>query len=403
MAAATRTITVGLGPRSYDIVVGAGILPTLGQHAAAVFGDDGPQRRGALRHAFIVRDTGVPDAAFAEASRSLADAGYETRAFALTPSEEAKTLATAQAILTALARSRHERADPVVALGGGVTGDVAGFAAAVYRRGVPVVQCPTTLLAMVDASVGGKTGVNLEVGSSGGGGGALLKNLVGAFHQPSFVLCDVALLATLADDEFRGGLAECIKHGLIGGDWRDPDLLEWTRSSLGPILARDEAHLVELVARNVAVKAAVVMSDERETGDGPGGGRLALNAGHTVAHAIETIPAGGGGGGHLKHGDAVAIGLVAEAVMGERLGATLRGTADRLRDTLAAAGLPTAAPGLAPSDVVLGRMRDDKKTTGGRLRLPLPSGEGRCRVVIDPPEEAVLAGIEAVLAAHPRA
>lgn len=396
MAAPTRTITVGLGPRSYDVVVGAGILPTLGQRTSAVFGDDLPQRRGALRRAFIVRDTGVPDAAFADASRSLADAGYEARAFPLTPSEETKTLATAQAILAELARSRHERTDPVVALGGGVTGDVAGFAAAVYRRGVPVVQCPTTLLAMVDASVGGKTGVNLEAG-----GGGLLKNLVGAFHQPSLVVCDVSLLATLPEAEFRCGLAECIKHGLIGGDWRDPDLLEWTHSSLGPILAREEAHLVELVARNVALKAAVVMSDERETGDGPGGGRLALNAGHTVAHAIETIPAADGG--HLKHGDAVAIGLIAEAVMGERLGATLRGTADRLRDTLAAAGLPTAAPGLAPTDVVMGRMRDDKKTAGGRLRLPLPSGEGRCRVIIDPPEDAVVAGLEAVLAAHRRA
>lgn len=395
MAAATRTITVGLGPRSYDIVVGAGILPTLGRRTSEILGDDLPQRRGIARRAFIVRDTGVPETTLAVALHSLTDAGYQTGTMALTPSEETKTLETAQAILTELARSRHERTDPVIALGGGVTGDVAGFAAAIYRRGVPVVQCPTTLLAMVDASVGGKTGVNLETA------GGPLKNLVGAFHQPALVVCDVSVLASLPEEEFRCGLAECIKHGLIGADWRDPDLLAWTRASLGPILARDRAHLVELVARNVAVKAAVVMSDERETGDGPGGGRLALNAGHTVAHAIETIPAAGGR--RLKHGDAVAIGLVAEAVMGERLGATAQGTADRLREVLAAAGLPTAAPGLAPTDVVLDRMRDDKKTTGGRIRLALPTGEGRCRVVIDPPEAAVLAGLEAVLAAHRRA
>lgn len=393
---AQRTVTVGLGPRSYDVLIGAGTLPTLGQRVAVVFGHDAPVRRVLPRRAFVVRDAGLPEMHAAAAITSLREAGYQVSTFDLNPSEATKTLVTAQAILAAMARSRHERTDPVIALGGGVVGDVAGFAAAIYRRGVPIVQCPTTLLAMVDSSVGGKTGVNLEVAgedSDKAGEGGLLKNLVGAFHQPALVLCDVTLLASLPLEELRCGLAECIKHGLIAGDWRDPDLLTWTRASLPPLLDRDPAHLIELVARNVAVKARVVESDERETGDGPGGGRLALNAGHTVGHAIETLDLPGG---PLRHGQAVAIGLVAESLTGERLGITLRGATDRLRDTLAAAGLPTSATGLPPAPVILDRMRDDKKTAGGRMRLPLPTGDGRCRVVIDPPETAVLAGLEGV-------
>lgn len=392
---ATRTIRVGLDARSYDAVVGAGILPSLGQRTFETLGHDAPARAHMARRAFVVSDAGLPPEAAAAALASLSEAGYLAAGEAVAASERDKSIASAERLLVALARTRHERTDPVVALGGGVTGDLAGFVASIYRRGVPVIQCPTTLLAMVDAAVGGKTAVNLELPDSGASGPRLLKNLVGSFHQPSLVLCDVRLLASLPDLHLRAGLAECIKHGLLAADWGDPDLLDWTAASLSAILDRNETYLIELVARNLAVKAAVVASDEREEGGGPGGGRLALNMGHTVAHAIETLPLPRLGR-PLLHGEAVALGLIAEAACGERLGATARGTADRIAGLTRAAGLPVSIPGLPPAEEILAGMLDDKKTAGGRLRLALPTGGGRCRIVFDPPETAIRTGIDRI-------
>lgn len=395
---AMRTIRVELDERSYDVAVGAGLLPTLGARTAAILGHDAnPARAHAARRAFIIYDDALPQGAIDGAAASLADAGYTVAAEGINASERAKSFAAAEGLLVALARSRHERSDPVIGLGGGVTGDLAGFVASIYRRGVPVIQCPSSLLAMVDASVGGKTAVNLGVPGEAGTEPMLLKNLVGTFHQPAMVLCDVRLLATLPDLELRCGLAECIKHGLLAADWRDADLLEWTAASMRAILGRDETYLTELVARNVAVKAAVVAADEREEGVGPGGGRLALNLGHTVAHAIETIELPSLGRS-LKHGEAVGLGLLAEAACGERIGATAPGCADRIAAMLADAGLPRSAPNLPPSTAIAARMLDDKKTAGGRMRLALPGGDGRCRIVIDPPPEAVIAGLDRIRA-----
>lgn len=392
---APRTIRVGLNTRPYDVVVGADLLPTLGRRILESLAHDAPARSHLPRRAFVIADANLPREIVATAIASLTEAGYLTTGETVAATEQNKSIAAAERLLLSLARTRHERTDPVIALGGGVTGDLAGFVASIYRRGVPVIQCPTTLLAMVDAAVGGKTAVNLHLPATDGTEPRLLKNLVGSFHQPSLVLCDARLLASLPDHHFRAGLAECIKHALLGADWREPDLLDWTTANLPSILDRTETHLIELIARNLAVKAAVVAADEREDGDCPGGGRLALNMGHTIAHAIETLPIPHLGRS-LLHGEAVALGLIAEAACGERLGATARGTADRITGLVRAAGLPASMPELPSSEEILAGMLHDKKTAGGRLRLALPTGDGRCRIVFDPPEEAIRAGIDRI-------
>ncbi len=316
------------------------------------------------------------------------------------PSEHAKSLATLERVLRAMAASRMERDCVVVGLGGGVVTDLAGFAAAVYQRGVPVVQAPTTLLAMVDASVGGKTGVNLKVGRH------LRKNLVGAFHQPRLVVADVGALASLPGREFACGLAECVKHGMLGRTAGGPgkDLLAWTEANLERVLDREEAALIELVRRNVAVKAAVVGGDERE--ERSGGGRAILNLGHTFGHAMETLPKvrGVSGAGRqsrspgLKHGEAVGLGLLAATATAECLGmvdATLRA---RIEGLLRRIGLPTRVAGLPDDRVLHERMLGDKKVRGGRLRLVLPAGVGVVRVVDAPPDGAVRVGWRAIRA-----
>jgi 3-dehydroquinate synthetase len=306
MISAEPRVRVELGARGYDVVAGVGILDRLG----ALVIKSGAGRRGG--RAMLISDEGLPRTTVAAAMRSLAQADLDVSHLRLPATEADKSLATAHKIVLEMARARMDRSEPLITLGGGIIGDLAGFAAAIYRRGVPVVQCPTTLLSMVDASVGGKTGVNLAVGE---GPGSLKKNMVGAFHQPRLVAADVDTLTSLADRPFRAGLAECIKHGMIAGDWGDPGLLDWTIQAIPAALARDSATLTELVMRNVAVKAAVVGRDERE--EAPQGGRALLNLGHTFAHAIETLPSLSPDGdlnkAPLQHGEAVALGLVAAA------------------------------------------------------------------------------------------
>jgi 3-dehydroquinate synthetase len=394
-----RAVPVRAPSREYEVVVGAGVLRELGARLLKLVARPG--------RTVLVADAGLPAPTVECAERSLADAGFQVSALPLSPSEAHKSLATVSRLLVDMARARLERGEPVVSLGGGIVGDVAGFAAAIYRRGVPVVQCPTTLLAMVDASVGGKTGVNLLVPPEDPSGSALRKNMVGAFHQPHLVLCDVRTLASLPEGDLRAGLAECIKHALIGADWGDPGLLDWTRPNMERVLGRDQAATVELVARNVAIKAAVVAGDERE--ESPDSrGRMTLNAGHSVGHAIEPLrcqPVCGAGGGHqheparlLRHGEAVGLGLVAEAACAEALGAARSGLAGDISQLLSVAGLPIGARGLPPASEVAAAMLHDKKVAGGRLRLAVPTGDGRCRILEDPDQGALLKGIETIRA-----
>lgn len=384
-------IRVELGARGYDVVVGPGLLGRLG---GLVLHSGAGRRAGRV---LLVSDDGLPRTAVGIAMQSLAEAGLDALHLRLRATESDKSLASAHRILLELARAHMDRSEPIIALGGGIIGDLAGFAAAIYRRGIPVIQCPTTLLSMVDASVGGKTGVNLAVGE---GPGALKKNMVGAFHQPRAVAADVAILGSLSDRHYRAGLAECIKHGMIGAMWGDPALLDWTIRCTPAILARDVTVLTQLVARNVALKAAVVGRDERE--EESRGGRALLNLGHTYAHAIETLPALSPDGdlnkAPLQHGEAVSLGLVAACHAAQAAGLTPPALADHIAGVLRSCGLPTCVRGLPPSDDVLALMAHDKKAIAGRLRLILPTGPGMATVVEGPDRAVVVAGIDAIRA-----
>jgi 3-dehydroquinate synthase len=266
--------------------------------------------------------------------------------------EDHKDWATLDRVIGELLAHRCDRRTAIVALGGGVVGDLAGFAAATYQRGVPFVQVPTTLLAQVDSSVGGKTAINHALG----------KNMVGAFYQPRLVLADMDTLTTLPERELRAGLAEVIKHGAI----RDAELFAWLEGNVERLLARDPDALAHAVKRSVEIKAEVVARDERETGE-----RALLNFGHTFGHAIET----GLGYGTWLHGEAVAAGMVMAAELSARLGLLDGASVDRLRRLIERAGLPVRAPALAP-ERWLELMAVDKKAAGGRVRFVLLHGLG---------------------------
>lgn len=387
----TREIAVepASGP-AYTVRVGSGVACTFAESCPGVLG----QSPGRL---FAVVDDGIPAAWADRVLASFRAVGYTVTRRDVHPTERGKSLDTAGELLTALAAAGLERRDPVLAIGGGIVGDVAGFAASAYRRGVPVIQCPTTLLSMVDASVGGKTGVNLTVRTEDGGTG-LLKNMAGAFHQPAAVLADVSALASLSDRQLRAGLAECVKHGLIAGGWGDAELGAWLASALPSILARKPGALVECVARNVAVKARVVKADEHERSDT--GGRALLNLGHTFGHAIETIgtlsPDGDPAHAPLHHGEAVAIGLVAASACAASMGLVPESHVASTIESVAACGLPTTLRGLPDDEMLIARMRHDKKAARGMLRLTLPTGPATAGLIADPPLDSVRAGWSAV-------
>ena len=345
-------VTVDLGARSYDIVVGAAALAEL----ASVLAD--------RRRAVIVTQEAQRGHA-ARVAGLLDAAGIANATFTIGDGEEHKTLATAERLAGELAEWGLLRADAVVAVGGGIVGDVAGFVAATYHRGVAVVQVPTTLLAMVDASIGGKTGVNLPQG----------KNLVGAFHQPLAVLAEPAVLETLPEREFVCGLAEVAKYAFIGDD----ELMTLISDRTPQLLTREPAIVGTVVARCAAAKARVVEADELERT----GARAVLNYGHTLAHALEIA------GGHIvRHGEAVAIGMVFAANLAavlERIGAD---AVDRQEQLLRGLGLPVEAPaGLAANDIIA-LMHRDKKADGG-LTFMLPGPDGIERV--DDPDPAAVA------------
>ena len=338
--------TVPLGDRSYDILIGRELLGDLGRHCA---------RLGLGRRCAIIADRAVAPLHGKAAERSLRHAGFETRLIAIPSGETAKSLRVAGACYDALAGHRLERQSFIVALGGGVTGDVAGFVAATYLRGIDFVQVPTTLLAQVDSSVGGKVGVNLKAG----------KNLVGAFHQPRLVLCDLATLRSLPAREFRAGLAEVIKYGII----HDAGFFRRLERDLPKLRRREAKTLAEVVARCCAIKAEVVGQDEAE-----GGLRAILNFGHTVGHALEATA----GYGKYLHGEAIAIGQVAAA----RLSAQVRGLppaeVERIITLFKRAGLPTTVK-LSDAQWVRieAAMKLDKKVAGGEIKFVLAERIGR--------------------------
>jgi 3-dehydroquinate synthase len=353
-------VRVDVAARAYDVTVGADLLERAGSHL--------PELRGAER-AFVVADAAVAERYLPALERGLAVCGLGCVHLGVPEGEEAKSLPTMTAVQRQLATQEAHRDDVVVALGGGAVGDLAGFVAATYMRGVAFVQVPTTLTAQVDAAIGGKTAVNLPEG----------KNLVGAFHQPVAVLADVTTLRTLPDRDFRSGLAEVAKYGLT----LDLELLEGLERDPGPLLARDPGVLEEVVGRCVRAKAGVVALDERDAG-----ARLVLNYGHTLGHALERLDAFAG----RTHGEAISVGMMFAA----RLSAAL-GNADlvaRHARLLASLGLETGGP-LPPADEVLAAMRMDKKYRGG-IRFVLLEDVGRPVVVDAVPEDVVRAALEEV-------
>ena len=319
----------------YPVYVGAGLLSRLEE----LVGRHLPARRVAL-----VADAAV-HALFLAGRLGPAPNSFEAITFA--PGEESKTRESWARVTDALMQQGYGRDTGVVALGGGVCGDLAGFVAATYMRGLPYVQVPTTLLAMLDASVGGKTGVDTPHG----------KNLVGAFHPPVAVIADPGTLVTLPDREFRGGLAEAVKHGLIA----DAAYFEWIETTTPALLARDLEALTRLIRRSVEIKAEIVSGDERE-----GGRRAILNAGHTVAHAVEQVTRY-----EVSHGEAVALGLVVECELAEQLGIAPRGLRKRVAALLLRLGLPDRPPAPLQPSAMLGAMGIDKKNRGGQIHFAL--------------------------------
>ena len=334
-----RNVRVSLGHRSYSIHVGSGLLPALGRACA---------RLGLGRRCALITDAHVAPLFAKAALASLEAAGFEVVSVTVPAGERAKSLAVVAGCYDQLAAHRLERKSFVVALGGGVVGDLAGFVAATYLRGVEFVQVPMTLLAQVDSSVGGKVGVNLKAG----------KNLVGAFHQPRVVLCDPDTFESLPDREFRAGLAEVIKYGIIC----DAALFRRLERDLDRILARDPAILASVVARCCAIKADVVSQDETETGL-----RAILNFGHTIGHGLEAISSYG----KYLHGEAISIGQVAAAHLSVATGLKAVDVA-RIRELFARAGLPVTVKLKASERARLfAAMKVDKKVSGGAVKFVL--------------------------------
>ena len=359
-------VPVTLASHSYDVIVGAGLLARAGALLAPVL----PQKR-----AVIVSDETVAALHLPALVAGLSEAGFESRQVVVSPGEGAKSLATYGHVADALLEAGVERRTAVIALGGGVVGDLAGFAAATVLRGLPFVQIPTTLLAQVDSSVGGKTGINTAFG----------KNLLGAFHQPRIVLADSDVLATLPARELRAGYAEIVKAGLIG----DGEFFAWCEENGAALLAGDEAAQAEAVRRACAFKARVVGGDERE--EKAEGGRALLNLGHTFAHALE---AEYGYTGELLHGEAVSIGLVLAFRLSEKLEICNRADANRVSVHLEECGMPNSIGALGRRFSVarlIANMQRDKKMRDGKLAFVLVRGIGEAFTSREVPPDAVAA------------
>jgi 3-dehydroquinate synthase len=353
-----RVVKVPLRDRSYSILIGRGLLGGLGKECV---------RHGVGKRCAVISDDHVSPLYAKPILSSLTRAGLDPILITVRAGETAKSLQSVQDCYDQLAAHRLERASFIVALGGGVVGDLAGFVAATYLRGIAFVQVPTTLLAQVDSSVGGKVGVNLKAG----------KNLVGAFYQPRFVLCDLATLDSLPLREFRSGLAEVIKYGII----YDRRLFSSLERNLPTLLEHDERALSAVVARCCSIKAEVVGQDETE-----GGVRAILNFGHTVGHAIEAIS----GYGRFLHGEAISIGQVVAANISSRVLGLSRSEAERIRHLLAGAGLPTSLK-LSASQTprLFDAMRLDKKVRNGEIKFVLASRIGEVEFGKRVPQKAI--------------
>jgi 3-dehydroquinate synthase len=363
----SEQIAVALGARSYTIHIGSGLTAGAGALLA-------PMARGPVP---VVTDRNVAAYHLEPLLASLRGAGLDARGVVLEPGEGTKSFAGLETLTDALLDTGVDRGGLIVALGGGVIGDLTGFAAGVLKRGIDFAQIPTTLLAQVDSSVGGKTAIDTKQG----------KNLVGLFHQPRIVIADIDTLKTLPTRERLAGYAEIAKYGALG----DADFFAWLEANGAKALAGDVPALTRAVARSCQIKAAIVARDERESGE-----RALLNLGHTFGHALE---AAAGYGDRLHHGEGVAIGMALAFRLSERLGLSPADDTQRLVDHLKSVGLPTAIadiPGPRPeTDVILAHMTHDKKVRDGRIIFVLAHGIGRAFTTADVPDDA----LRAILAA----
>jgi 3-dehydroquinate synthase len=359
-AEAVDTVAVELGDRSYPIWIGSGTLSSLGRRLRGI---------GLSGRVTVVSVPPVFDLYGAAAAASLSGAGFDVRAGVVPDGEASKCVEQLSRLWDRFVEDRLERASAVVALGGGVVGDLAGFAAATFKRGLPFVQCPTTLLAQVDSSVGGKVAIDHPAG----------KNLIGAFHQPAAVCVDLATLATLPRRELVAGLAEVVRSAAAF----DAAFFAWLEENLERVLALDEAALRHVVATCCRIKAGVVAEDERETG----GRRSHLNLGHTFGHALETVT----GYTRYRHGEAVGWGIVRAARLARQLGYLDERDAARQESLLRRAGLPVDDP--APdADALVAAMAHDKKAAGGKVRFVLTEKIGSANLYEGIPVE-ILKGV----------
>lgn len=369
-------VMVNLGERSYPIAFATESSASgAGKNSFGAFAREALEAawagRGCTR-AVIVTDANVAPLATAY-EQSLSGVGIATERVVVAPGEASKSIASASAIYDRLIEIKADRRTPIIAIGGGVIGDLAGFVAATFARGVPLVMVPTTLLAQVDSSVGGKVGVNHP----------LAKNIIGAFHQPAGVWIDPKTLATLPARELRSGIAEVIKYGVI----KDASLFMTLEERIERLLGLEPESVREAVAVCCRIKAEVVAGDEREET----GLRAILNFGHTVGHAIEAAA----GYGRYLHGEAVAAGMVAEAELALRIGRLDAAAVDRLRRLVVRSGLPDRAPGLDPAALIEAMSRD-KKNRGGRIGFVLPNAIGSVELSNDVPDRLVLETIESL-------
>jgi len=345
-------LKVNVPERSYPIHVGSGLLTNWELIRGSIRGSE----------VFVISDEVVASLYLDQLVGGLSDLKVICKV--LPVGEGTKNLSTVSELFEVMLKASCSRSVTVIALGGGVVGDIAGFVAACYQRGVDFLQVPTTLLAQVDSAVGGKTGVNHALG----------KNMIGAFHQPTCVISDIDTLSTLDSRQLSAGLAEVIKYGLI----RDPIFLDWLSENISSLLDYDKEMLTEAIIRCCGIKAELVAADERETGH-----RALLNLGHTFGHAIETEL----GYDRLMHGEAVAIGLVMAAEMSQRLGWINMDEVDQIRDLLSRANLPVTRPPTMTAESFLRHMVRDKKVSRGRIRLVLLESLGCARLVSDYPDD----------------
>lgn len=356
-----HTVEVDLGERSYPIHIGEGLLDRADLIRPHIHG----------KQVCIVTNATVAPLYLERLQNSLS--GYQLDVVALPDGEQFKTLETLNSIFDALLAARHHRTTTLIALGGGVVGDICGFAAATYQRGVNFIQVPTTLLAQVDSSVGGKTAVNHPLG----------KNMIGAFYQPQAVIADTTVLQTLPAREYAAGLAEVIKYGLIA----DADFFSWLEANMDALLRKDGQALSYAIRRSCEVKADIVAQDERE-----GGVRAWLNLGHTFGHAIEAAQ----GYGNWLHGEAVAAGMVMAMDLSARMGWLQSADCERLVQLLQQAELPVRAPAI-PQGQFLQLMAGDKKVLDGQLRLVLLRAIGEATVTSEVPHQQVIATLNALI------